>query len=192
MNFRQMLWNRLDRKGMDACRVYAVTQGWVIDGTAVFGDDEDAIVNLSYRLLCESSWTTREVEVRGWIGDRDWRLGLAKRPDGIWTANGHPLDLTDGLLDVDLGFTPASNTNAIRRLDLAIGEKMESTAVWLDTADWTVKPLTQTYERVSQMAYAYASPLHGYEAELQVDAFGIVLDYPGLWRAGVTMTGDQT
>jgi hypothetical protein len=64
-------------------------------------------------------------------------------------ANDRPIDLTGGLLDVDLGFTPASNTNAIRRLDLGIGETTETIAVWLDTADWTVKPLTQSYERLS-------------------------------------------
>ncbi len=169
--------------GMDACRIHAVAQGWAIEGTAVFGDDENAVANLSYRLLCESDWRTREAEVRGWIGDRDWHLQLSRRPDGIWMANDRPIDLAGGLLDVDLGFTPATNTNAIRRLDLGIGEKTETTAVWLDTSDWTVKPLAQTYERVSQNAYAYTSPQHGYEAELQVDAFGIVLDYPGLWKA---------
>lgn len=183
MESRQVLWSRLDQEGMDACRIRLSTLGWVIEGTAVFGDDETAIANLSYCLLCESDWGTREAEVHGWIGGHDWRLQLSRRPDGIWMANDRPVDLTGGLLDVDLGFTPASNTNAIRRLDLGIGEKAETTAVWLDTADWTVKPLTQTYERLSPMVYAYASPQHGYGAELRVDAFGIVLDYPGLWKA---------
>ena len=179
----RVLWNRLDQKGLDACRIYAIAQGWTIEGVAIFGGHESAFASLSYRLLCESDWRTREAEVHGWIGGRDWRLQLSRRPDGIWMANDRPIDPTGGLLDVDLGFTPASNTNAIRRLALGNGEKTETTAVWLDTADWTVKPLTQTYERISPKTYVYASPLHGYEAELQVDAFGIVLDYPGLWKA---------
>ena len=165
MESLQVLWNRLDQEGMDACRIRAADEGWAIEGTAVFGDDENPVVNLSYRLLCESDWRTRGADVHGWM------------------ANDRPIDLTGGLLDVDLGFTPASNTNAIRRLDLGIGEKVETIAVWLDVADWTMKPLTQTYERLSLTVYAYESLQHGYKAELQVNTFGIVLDYPGLWKA---------
>ena len=183
MESLQVLWNRLDQEGMDACRIRAADEGWAIEGTAVFGDDENPVVNLSYRLLCESDWRTRGADVHGWIGNRDWCLQITRRPDGIWMANDHPIDLTGGLLDVDLGFTPASNTNAIRRLDLGIGEKVETIAVWLDMADWTMKPLTQTYERLSLTVYAYESLQHGYKAELQVNTFGIVLDYPGLWKA---------
>jgi uncharacterized protein len=176
MESRQVLWKRLDQKGMDACRIRASAQGWAIEGTAVFGDEENPVVNLSYRLLCENDRSTREAEVRGWIGRRDRGLRLSRRPDGIWMANDRAVDSTGGLLDVDLGFTPASNTNAIRRLDLGIGEQAETTAVWLDTTDWTVKSLTQTYERLSPTVYAYASPQHGYEAELQVDAFAALGD----------------
>jgi len=38
----------------------------------------------------------------------------------------------DALRDIDLGFTPATNMNAIKRLQLPIGEHAEFTAVWLD------------------------------------------------------------
>lgn len=83
--------------------------------------------------------------------------------------------------DIDLGFTPATNTNALRRMELKVGQAARTTALWLDTEDWSLKPLTQTYERLSETVYRYRSPRHAYEAELSVDPFGIVLDYPGLW-----------
>ena len=87
------------------------------------------------------------------------------------------------LLDVDLGFTPASNTNAIRRLDLRIGASAETTALWLDTDDWTLKPLHQIYTRTGPNRYDYASPQHDYRATLVTDDFGAVLTYPALWQA---------
>lgn len=139
--------------------------------------------NLSYQLLCDSFWKAERADVRGWINGRDWRLQVERRSDGLWMADGLPLDLGEGLVDIDLGFTPATNTNAIRRLALDVGQKAQTTALWLDTSDWTLKPLPQTYERVSTASFAYASPQHGYYATLQTNAFGIVLDYPGLWRA---------
>jgi hypothetical protein len=175
-------WKRLDRNGSDACRIQRSGKGWAIDGVAAFVES-DVIVNLSYQLLCDGLWKTERADVRGWINGRDWRLQVERRSAGLWVADGLPLDSGEGLVDIDLGFTPATNTNAIRRLALEVGQKAETTALWLDTSDWTLKPLPQTYERVSPVRLAYASPQHGYYATLQTNAFGIVLDYPGLWRA---------
>ena len=100
---------------------------------------------------------------------------------GRWSVNGGDDNALAGLEDIDLGFTPASNTNAIRRLNLAEGEEAESVAVWLDTEDWNVKPLRQSYCRVGGSAYDYKSPMHDYRATLLVDDFGAVREYPGLW-----------
>ena len=41
----------------------------------------------------------------------------------------------------------------------------------------------QVYERIGDNVYHYASPQHGYEAELGVSDTGLVLDYPDLWTA---------
>ena len=86
-----------------------------------------------------------------------------------------------GLSDVDLGFTPASNTNAIRRMDLHEGFGADCVAVWFDTEDWTVKRLLQNYHRTGPQTYAYASPRHDYRATLVTDGFAAITDYPGLW-----------
>ena len=60
---------------------------------------------------------------------------------------------------------------------------METTALWLDTGDWTVKPLRQIYHRLTVDRYAYVSPDHEDQTELLIDSFGIVTEYPTLWRA---------
>lgn len=178
----QVLWRRLDTKGMDACCISSGDDGWEIEGTSIF-EDGTRVANLSYRLSCAGDWSTKAAEVRGWIGDDRLSIGIRKHSDDVWIANGRHVALTNGLLDVDLGFTPASNTNAIRRLNLDVGDEAQTVAVWLDTEDWTFKPLTQAYERISPTGFAYKSPAHNYEAELQVSGAGVVLDYPGLWKS---------
>lgn len=59
---------------MDACRIAPVAEGWTIEGAAVFAEDKNAVAKLSYRMLCESDWRTREADVGGWIGGRTWRF----------------------------------------------------------------------------------------------------------------------
>jgi uncharacterized protein len=179
---RSAIWQRLDIPGMDSCRVLANPEGWKIEGTAIFAERGQTAA-LSYDIECDHDWSTRAAHVRGSVGGRDILVELQRTPGRGWTNNDQPLEKVAGLLDVDLGFTPASNTNALRRLDLQIGQEVETTAVWLDTTDWTVKPLTQFYMRLSSNVYKYRSPIHDYEAELEVDNIGIVINYPNLWKA---------
>ncbi len=173
-------WDRLDISGTDVCRITQDGNDWMLDGTAIFADPETSC--LRYRIDCAPDWSTTQATVSGWVGGGDTDLHILRGPDG-WTCNGAPVANAAGLLDVDLGFTPASNTNAIRRLDLRIGDSAETTALWLDTDDWTLKPLNQVYTRTGPNRYDYASPQHDYRATLVTDDFGAVLTYPALWQA---------
>ncbi|NMM42861.1 putative glycolipid-binding domain-containing protein [Rhodospirillaceae bacterium KN72] len=179
---RTVLWNRLDMDGMEACRFRPMGDGWEIQGTASYRENS-TVVSLTYSVLCTDDWISRSARIVGWQGDRDIHIDLNRAPNGKWTVNGRHIDGTDGLFDVDLGFTPATNTIAIRRLNLAIGEEAESTAVWLDVTDWSWKPLRQMYRRIAENEYWYVSPEHSYEAVLTIDPFGVVATYPSLWSA---------
>lgn len=177
-----VFWKRLGLEGHDACRFAETHVGWTIEGTAVFEHDGGAAA-LTYRLLCDKQWSSRTATVRGWVGENDVELLIERARNGGWSVNGSKDDALAGLEDIDLGFTPASNTNAIRRLNLTEGEEAELVAVWLDTEDWNVKPLHQSLHRIGRNAYDYKSPLHDYRATLLVDDFGAVQKYPGLWVA---------
>jgi hypothetical protein len=175
-----VLWRRLDQQGLDACRFTQLHDTWIVEGCAVFNHGGSA-TNLAYRLVCDTSWRSLHATVTGWIGANTIALLMAREGTDSWRIDGSVREDLTGLQDIDLGFTPASNTNAIRRLCLGEGGEAESTAVWLDTEDWAVKPLRQTYGRLGKHAYDYASPLHNYRATLTVDDFGAVIEYPGLW-----------
>lgn len=179
---RTILWNRLDVDGMEACRFRPMGDGWEIQGTASYREN-GTVVSLTYIILCTDDWITQRARVNGWQGNRDIHIDLNRSPTGRWTVNGKQIDGTDGLFDVDLGFTPATNTLAIRRLNLAVGDEAETTAVWLDVSDWSLKPLRQIYRRTGETEYGYISPDTAYEAVLTVDTFGAVSVYPCLWSA---------
>jgi len=182
MKVRTVIWEKLDTLGLDSCRVVENPEGWKIEGTAVFSQG-GKVTSLSYDIICDTDWSSRAAFVRGWIGSRNIHINLTRTPASGWTSNGQQLVHMQGFLDIDLGFTPASNTNVIHRLDLQIGQGVETTAIWLDPTDWTIKPLMQFYRKLSSNNYHYASPIHDYEAELEVDNFGMVINYPNLWKA---------
>lgn len=109
-------------------------------------------------------------------------LTFEHEDDGRWRMNGTEISPLRGALDFDLGISPATNTLAIRRLGLAVGQSAKTLAAWLDPSDWMLKPLKQRYARVSGTGYDYASDT-GFAGRLTVDEHGIVRDYPGWWVA---------
>ena len=99
--------------------------------------------------------------------------------DAEWRGAATPLA---GCLDVDLGFTPATNLLPIRRLALAIGQRAEARAAYLAFPRLRLLVLPQIYRRLSATRYAYESPAHGYSATLHVTKIGAIADYPGVFE----------
>lgn len=165
---------------MDACRLTQAARGWRLEGSAAFLQG-DATARLRYEVQCDESWDTVGGAVEGAIGTVPLSLAIERGRDGTWVLNGRPLPELQGLVDLDLGFTPATNLFPIRRLALSVGDSGDAEAAWLDDANWSLVRLPQRYQRRSETEYWYESPTNGYAGLLVVDADGFVRDYPGLW-----------
>ncbi|MGX5840151.1 putative glycolipid-binding domain-containing protein [Mesorhizobium sp. ArgA1] len=175
-----ILWRRLDVEGHDACLLSRAEGGYGLKGQAIFVQEGQPCC-LAYQVTCDASWQTKSARVDGFLGQRALRYAIERAADGRWTLNGEiQLDVA-GLVDVDLGFTPASNLLAIRRFDLGVGQATPAPAAYLTFPELRLTRLEQSYKRLDKVRYAYAAPLFGYDDTLKVSPTGFVLDYPGLW-----------
>ena len=98
----------------------------------------------------------------------------------LWSGKERPPEYED-CADVDLSFTPATNTLPIRRLGLGVGEKADIAVAWLRWPELKVERVGQRYARLAADRYRYTQG--DFEAELTVDEHGLVLEYDGLWKA---------
>lgn len=176
-----IIWRRLDAPGHDACWLQRTDSGWQLEGAAVFRHD-GVPARLAYRLSCDAAWRSRQGRVEGRVGTRAVEFDLARTADRAWLMNGTTVPGLESCLDLDFGFTPATNVLPLRRLNLATGESAEAPAAWLD-ADGRLQLLPQRYERRSETTYWYESPTVGYAALLEVEPGGFTRRYPGLWEA---------
>lgn len=174
------VWRRLDRVGIEHCRVWADASGATLAGslTVVI---EDRHVRVAYTVHCSAAWDTRRVEVQLTDGPDERALTLVVDAEHRWWQDGRELAELAGCVDVDLGVTPSTNTLPIRRLGLAVGARQAVTAAWVGFPKLTVEPLAQTYERTAADVYRYVSGGGAFAAELTVDAFGPVERYGALW-----------
>jgi hypothetical protein len=137
--------------------------------------------HLSYTVDADARWHTRSVEVVVTTTDSR-RLLLVADGSGGWTVDGKAAPELEGCLDVDLGFTPSTNTLPIRRLALGQGTAAEVAAAWVRFPELTPERLDQSYERLAADRWRYRSA--GFEAELVVDSSGLVTRYgDDIWTA---------
>jgi hypothetical protein len=167
--------------GHDARRLDEATRDWQVDGTAVFRDQAGPAV-LAYHVEGDAGWRTREAWVHGWIGEQPIDIVILRTGES-WHLDGVAVSGLERCIDLDLGFTPATNVIPIRRLALEVGQAVDVPAAWLDVATGAFKPLEQRYERRGETVYWYEAPAFCYAAELDVAPTGFVRRYPGLWES---------
>ena len=176
-----MRWRRVDGPGHDMCRLLATPEGWKLDGRAVFEHD-GAPAALSYSVDCDADWHSQGGAVHGRIGEHPCDLRVTRLADGEWTLNGLMQPGLEACIDLDFGFTPATNLFQLRRIGLPVGRGADVPVAWLDAPAGTLDLLQQRYERRTIESYWYEAPRFDYRALLRVSAAGFVEDYPGLWR----------
>lgn len=180
-----ILWRRLDCPGHDCARLSRTDTGWRLAGTAVFAD-EHGPSRLNYEVLCTEQWHTISGTVEGWINHQDVAIRIIADPSGRWLLNGVEFPEVAGCIDLDLGFTPATNLISIRRLGLETGNQADIRVAWLGLPAPCLEPLDQLYRRISDARYYYESAGGEFIAELHTNEADFVTIYPTLWEMETT------
>jgi hypothetical protein len=146
----------------------------------------DVPCHIEYAVAVDRRW--RPAEARATImtpsGVRE--IVLQAHHGDVWELAGMPAPHLSGCHDVDLGWTPATNTVPIRRLGLEVGQTASITAAWVRFPELDVVRNEQRYTRLAGDRWRYRSG--DYDHEILTDPItGLVLSYgDDLWRAAAT------
>ena len=175
------LWRRLDSPGHDGCRLFRLPGGWLLAGMAVFCE-KNRPCHLTYEVVADTGWKTKRATISGFVGSRSVELRIRATAKQRWFADGQEQGEVAGCTDLDLGFTPATNLIAIRRLSLGVGQAAEAPAAYLAFPGMRLEVLAQTYRRTERTKFEYRAPSFGYSGTLEVSRLGAVVHYPGLFE----------
>lgn len=166
-------WRRLDVRGADTCKLLRTADGWALEGRA--DCEERGNVEISYRVDCTPDWVTRAATIEGTHAHR------IERKDRVWVLDGRPQPGFEHLMDIDFGFTPATNFLLMKRLRFPIGKAISVSVAWFDLGETVLTELPQRYTRRSDHAFWYESPTVNYSGNLILAPNGFVETYTGLW-----------
>ena len=176
MSRSTIVWERLDLPGRETAELIRLADGWRISGCAEFGGNR-----VDYEVRCGADWVTESATAVSQGVD----VELLRNPAGEWSVNGSKVWEVTGCDDVDFEFSPCTNTLPIRRLNLAIRESSLIRAAWLRFPSFALEPFEQRYRRTGEVTYRFESGDGEFVRDLTVNDVGLVVDYPGLWRAQV-------
>jgi len=190
MTTRRAAWRRSDEVETDEhCTLTLRDSGLSLVGT-VLGSDAGQPVRIEYRVLADPVGLTTAAHVRDLRGFATRTDVLERSAKGAWTVNGAAARALKGCTDVDLGCSPSTNTLPIRRLKLAIGKSQTIKAAWVRFPELEVVKADQTYTRLDEFTYRYASGT--FEGEISVDDDGLVTHYEVWKRTGYAVGPDDT
>jgi hypothetical protein len=187
---RRVAWRRSDEVQTDEhCTLTQRDTGLSLVGT-VLGAEDSAPVRIEYRVLTDADGMTTAAHVRDLRGFEQRTLTLERDAKGNWTVDGAKVRGLKGATDVDLGCSPSTNTLPIRRLHLGVGASKTIKAAWVRFPELSVVKADQTYTRLDEFTYRYASG--DFEAELTVDDENLVAAYAEWARTGVAIGQGDT
>ena len=190
MTTRRVAWRRSDEVEADElCTLTVRDNGLSLVGT-VLGAEDGRPVRVEYRVLADRAGLTTAAHVRDLRGFETRTIVLERDAKERWTVDGIAKRTLKGCTDIDLGCSPSTNTLPIRRLRLAIGASHTIQAAWVRFPQLVVVKAAQTYTRVDEFTYRYASGT--FEAELTVDDEGLVTAYAEWRRTGYAIGPDDT
>ena len=190
MTTRRVAWRRSDEVQTDEhCTLTQRDTGLSLVGT-VLGSEDGAPVRVEYRVLTDGAGMTTAAHVRDLRGFEQRTLTLERDAKGNWTVDGAKVRALKGATDVDLGCSPSTNTLPIRRLRIGVGASKTIKAAWVRFPELAVVKADQTYTRLDEFTYRYASG--DFEAELTVDDEDLVAAYADWARTGVAIGPSET
>lgn len=179
-----VLWTSAELGSAEHLVIDARADGTMLMGTTVVAFD-DRPAHIQFSVNVDTEWRTRAVEVDV-VGHGSTTIQMRVDGDG-WVVDGVArADLAE-CVDVDLGWTPATNTLPIRRLGIGVGESARITTAWLKFPEMVVVPSEQRYVREAESTWRYLSGAYNFVLETNND--GIVTKYgDDLWVARAVST----
>jgi uncharacterized protein len=176
-----LFWRRTGVPGLERLALSVFDDAILAESTVICL--EDGGFRLDHRWKLTPDWRALSLEVERWGVAGCARLRL-ERTDGGWSVDGVRRADLGGAEEPDLSITPFCNTFPIRRTPAGAGESLTLDTCFVDGAAMVVARSRQRYDRLGpdRLRYVDLGLSAGFEAELQVDERGLVLQYQHLFE----------
>lgn len=174
-------WRALRHPGRESMALYGTEAGWQLRGRAEIRFPEGP-TPFRYRIDCDRAWRPARAEVSLRSGSDLRTIEIVREREGVWTVGGFRDRDLDGCTDLDFAASPATNTLALNRLALAVGETAEILTAYVLFPDVVPIAARQRYTRVAERRYFFEGLHNNFSSTFDVDERNVVTTYAGGWE----------
>src|SRR4051795_4159547 len=120
------VWRLVNGIGCERAELTREGNDWVFRGR-IIRIAEHGLTKVEYAVFCDPKWHTKTAKV-SLLDSRGERSLELTNENGIWSQDGLRLSAVEGCVDVDLEWSPSTNTLPLRRLNLSPGRSSGLTA----------------------------------------------------------------
>lgn len=175
-----ILWTGREYYSLENCLVNTRDAGMEITST-IIGLYEKKIYKAEYHIQTNDKGETISAIINCRHNDHIQSIKLDGDGKGNWLLDGRPAPQFDQCIDIDIPLTPFTNTLPINRLQLSEKEEQQIQVIYIDLLQQQITPVKQKYIRLSATTYHYENIPNDFEADIEVDELGLVVDYPQLF-----------
>ncbi|HTF82362.1 MAG TPA: putative glycolipid-binding domain-containing protein [Cytophagales bacterium] len=180
MRQTNILWKGREYDSLEHCLVTYTFEGVEIR-SVIIGSIGGLTYRVEYLIKTNLHWETQSVELYSWHQDRVQHFRLDSDTLGNWMSPEANVTKFQGCIDIDIPLTPFTNSLPINRLNMTVGEAHVIKVLYFDVLEGAITTVNQKYTRTSQNTYHYENIPCDFEATIEVDASGLVTDYPFLF-----------
>lgn len=182
----ELLWKSEEAPGFEHVRIDPGHPEWTVFDSMFVREHDGQIRRGGYTLIVDKAWRTLELRIM--VEQAPGSMvaqHLLASGDGSWKdADSNPIPALDGCIDVDIQWSPLTNTLPLRRLDIQAGESENIKVAYVSLPDFGTRLMEQTYSRIDPGTVRYQSRAGTSVHDLRIDDEGYVIDYPGLFHRG--------
>jgi uncharacterized protein len=176
-----LFWRRTDIAGLERLELVVEPGGVAASSSLICLESGGFRLDHQWRL--GPDWRAESVAVQCWSSQGHRVLRLERAGAG-WRVDGVLRPDLEGAEEPDLSATPFCNTLPIRRTPEGAGESLTLDTAFIDAPALTVARSRQRYDRQGpgRLRFVDLGLARGFEADLVVDAQGLVLTYEHLFE----------
>lgn len=179
----ELIWQHLEAPGWEHVRVITEHPGWTVFDSILVREHKGKVLRGGYTLVVDKQWRT--LELRFMLESEPGSMQgvhLLSEGKGRWTdADEQHIPELDGILDVDIQWSPLTNSLPLNRLAMAEGSDHDIRVAYIALPDLTLQVVDQHYHRQNASTVIFSAPGSSATYPITVDQEGYVAAYPDLF-----------
>lgn len=177
---KTVIWKGLFYNSLECCKIKKRRNFFFVE-SKILGIFENKIYLMEYDLKINSDWSISNFALKYEVNNTR-NVIEGNKEKNAWIINDKIAKELLSVDFIDISLSPFTNSLPINNLHLKIGEERIIDVIYINILESEIKLVKQKYKRKGEKVFTYENVPNDFEADIEIDNFGLVNYYPKLFQ----------